>query len=114
MNTRSGKRQPRSKEHLKGIMVYIPEELNIRLARYSEDWRVSKSRLVREGLESRIVGAKDDPYTKGFNEGLLEAVEICKGIALLQMMYPSGTPIWKHLEEQIKQSRRDKGASSEG
>lgn len=114
MNTKSGKRQQRSKERLQGIMVYIPVDLNVRLSRYAEDWRISKSRLVRDGIESRIVGHNLDPFTQGFNRGLEEAVNICKEISLLKMLYPSGTPVWKHIEEQIRQARRDKGEDSAG
>ena len=69
MNTRSGKRQPRSKERLQGIMVYIPVDLNVRLAKYAEEWRISKSHIVRDGIESRIVGVNENPYVKGFNHG---------------------------------------------
>lgn len=108
MNTRSGKRQPRSKERLQGIMVYIPVDLNVRLAKYAEEWRISKSHIVRDGIESRIVGVKENPYVKGFNHGLQEAINICKEVSLLKMMYPSGTPVWKHLEEQINQARKSK------
>ena len=113
MNTNSGKKTQRSKERLQGIMVYIPVDLNVRLSRYAEDWRISKSRIVRDGIESRIVGAKEDPYTEGFNKGLEEAVNICKEISLLKMMYPSGTPVWKHIEDQIRQARRGKVGSNE-
>lgn len=107
MNTKAGKRQPRSKESLQGVMVYIPVELNIRLSKYAEEWRVSKSSIVRDGIESRITHGVDNPYVRGFNAGLEEAVKIAKDIALMKMAYPSGTPVWKHLEDQIMQSKRN-------
>lgn len=107
MNTKAGKRQPRSKEKLQGVMVYIPVDLNIRLSKYAEEWRVSKSSIVRDGVESRITHGVDNPYVKGFNAGLEEAVKIAKEIALMKMAYPSGTPVWKHLEDQIMQSKRN-------
>lgn len=107
MSTNSGKRQPRSKEKLQGVMVYIPIDLNIRLSKYAEEWRVSKSSIVRDGIESRVTHGVEDPYVKGFNAGLEQAVNTAKSVALMNMMYPSGTPVWKHLEDQILASKKD-------
>lgn len=107
MNTRTGKRQARSKEKLQGVMVYIPVDLNVRLSKYSEEWRVSKSSIVRDGIESRVSHGVEDPYVKGFNNGLEEAVRICKEIAIMKMMYPSGTTVWKHFEDQVMAVKKD-------
>lgn len=114
MSTKGGKRQARSKEKLHAVMVYLPEDLTIKLAKYAEDWRMSKSILLREGLETRILGYKEDPFSAGFNRGLEAAIDVIKEQSLMKMQYPSGTPVWKHIEELLQNVRRTKGEQSAG
>ena len=72
------------------VMVYIePKELG-ELKRYAKTTRKTVSQIVREGVSMRMAGVQEDPYSKGFKEGLNKAMELTRSTDGAQMKFPSG------------------------
>lgn len=70
-------------------MIYLPPKLKLALQTYAEKNKISGSKVASEGIAMRLNG-DDDPFNRGFNEGLREAMKIVQGVEGARMMFPSG------------------------
>ena len=94
------------------VMIYLPTKLKIAFQAYAEKNKISGSKVAAEGIVMRISG-EDDPFNKGFNEGLREAMKIVQGVEGAKMMFPSGKSfgnlvceaIDKYIREQTEYDR---------
>jgi hypothetical protein len=63
--------------------------------------------VASEGIEMRLSG-DDDPYNKGFNGGLNEAMRIVKQTEGAKMMFPSGKSFGQLVCEEIERYIRER------
>lgn len=90
------------------VMIYLPIDLNNELKRYVKKSKLSGSKVASEGIAMRLSG-DDDPYNKGFNAGLNEAMRIVKHTEGAKMMFPSGKSFGQLVCEEIERYIREKG-----
>jgi hypothetical protein len=57
------------------------------------------ARILREGLEVRM--AQDNPYLKGFNDGLSAATKVINDHQASQMRFPSGQSFGELINAEI-------------
>ena len=57
------------------------------------------ARILREGLEVRM--AQDNPYLKGFNDGLNAAINVINANQASQMRFPSGQSFGELINTEI-------------
>jgi hypothetical protein len=82
-----GKTMTLSKK-LKPFMTYLDDADYLKLKKFSKSKKVTMARILREGLEVRM--AQDNPYLKGFNDGLSAATKVINENQASQMRFPSG------------------------
>jgi len=73
---------------LKPFMTYLDDADYVKLKKFARTKRVTMARILREGLEVRM--AEDNPYLKGFNDGLIAATKVINENQASQMRFPSG------------------------
>jgi len=73
---------------LKPFMTYLDDADYVKLKKFARTKRVTMARILREGLEVRM--AEDNPYLKGFNDGLTAATKVINENQASQMRFPSG------------------------
>ena len=87
-------------------MVYLSPDDKIALKKYAIDHDVRESRLIREGVQARISGDSLDPYTEGYNAGLMDIVEDVKTQTLFHSALPSGKKYYAFIEETADRLQR--------
>lgn len=73
---------------LKPFMTYLDDADYVKLKKFAKSKKVTMARILREGLEVRM--AQDNPYLKGFNDGLNAAIKVINANQASQMRFPSG------------------------
>ena len=89
------------------IMVYVEDAEKKRITKFAEKCNISVGQLAREGFKMRMAGG-DDPFNKGFNQGLNEAMKIVSNTEGAKMMFPSGKSFAHLVCENIEAYMRDK------
>lgn len=88
------------------IMVYVDLTEKERITKFAEKCGISVGQLAREGFKMRMAGG-DDPFNKGFNQGLNEAMRIVNACEGATMMFPSGKSFAKIVCDDIEKFLRD-------
>ena len=88
------------------IMVYVEDAEKKRIAKFAEKCGISVGQLAREGFKMRMAGG-DDPFNKGFNQGLNEAIRIANDCDGATMMFPSGKTFAKVVSDDIEKFLRE-------
>jgi plasmid stability protein len=89
------------------LMVYLPPDEVTELKKCAKAHGKSVSQIVREGVRSRLAGA-ENPYVKGFDDGLNAAMEIALKTKGAQMMFPSGKSFGELVRDEIDKFKLDK------
>jgi hypothetical protein len=84
---------------LKPFMTYLDDADYVKLKRFARTKKVTMARILREGLEVRM--AQDNPYLKGFNDGLTAATKVINDHQASQMRFPSGKSFGELINEEI-------------
>lgn len=84
---------------LKPFMTYIDENDYIKLKKFAKLKRITMAQILREGLNLRM--ASDNPYLKGFNDGLTAANKAVNQNQLFQMRFPSGQSFGELMTSEI-------------
>lgn len=88
-----------SKDKFKGYMVYLAPADIKRLQKFAKQSKVSSSQVMRDALDARL--APENPYIKGFNAGLVKAVDTIANMQASQMRFPSGKSYAELVEEEL-------------
>lgn len=83
----------------KQFVVYFDEETHGRIKDFAIKNNISMNQLIREGVEQRM--ANDNPYVKGFNEGLAKAMIVVTDNKAAQMRFPSGKSFAELINEEL-------------
>ena len=89
------------------VMIYLHPDERERLTRFAKQMNVPASQIAREGIRMRMEG-DDNPYNKGFNEGLNEAMRIVRANKGAEMRFPSGKSFAQLVCEDIELFMREK------
>jgi len=92
-----------SKDKFKGYMVYLAPADIKRLQKFAKQSNVSSSQVMREAIEARLT--PENPYIKGFNDGLSKSIATVLGMQSSQMRFPSGKSFGELVEEELLQQR---------
>ena len=84
---------------LKPFMTYLDDSDYVKLKRFAKSKKVTMARILREGLEVRM--AQDNPYLKGFNDGLTAATNVINEHQASQMRFPSGQSFGEMMSVEI-------------
>ena len=84
---------------LKPFMTYLDDADYVKLKKFARTKRVTMARILREGLEVRM--AEDNPYLKGFNDGLTAATKVINENQASQMRFPSGQSFGELMNSEI-------------
>ena len=84
---------------LKPFMTYLDDHDYVKLKKFAKAKRVTMARILREGLEVRM--AQDNPYLKGFNDGLTAATKVINEHQASQMRFPSGQSFGEMMSAEI-------------
>ena len=84
---------------LKPFMTYLDDADYLKLKKFSKSKKVTMARILREGLELRM--AQNNPYLKGFNDGLSAATKVINEHQASQMRFPSGKSFGELINEQV-------------
>ena len=71
------------------VMIYLSPDDKERLTKFATKNKIPATQIAREGIRMRLIG-NDNPYNKGFNDGLNEAMRITRANQGAQMKFPSG------------------------
>ena len=85
-------------------MVYMTPPQIKELKTFAKTSRLSVSQVIREAALMRM--NNEDPYNKGFNDGLDCAIETACNNANLQMRFPNGKTFADCLADDIQQFKR--------
>lgn len=88
------------------IMVYVDLAEKERITKFAEKCNISVGQLAREGFKMRMAGS-NDPFNKGFNQGLNEAIRIANACEGATMMFPSGKTFAKVVSDDIEKFLRE-------
>ena len=88
------------------IMVYIEDTEKKRITKFAEKCGISVGQLAREAFKMRLAGS-NDPFNKGFNQGLNEAIRIVNDCEGATMMFPSGKTFAKVVSDDIEKFLRE-------
>lgn len=102
----------RHKANTNAVMVYLDDDLLIRLDEFSRDHCKSKSSLAREALEARLSESPDN-YVSGFNDGLNAAVMSIKDVDAFQIRFPSGKTFMDLLADEVAGMYRERPEKKE-
>jgi len=84
---------------LKPFMTYLDDADYVKLKKFARTKKVTMARILREGLEVRM--AEDNPYLKGFNDGLTTATKVINDNQASQMRFPSGQSFGELMTSEI-------------
>ena len=84
---------------LKPFMTYLDDHDYVKLKKFAKAKKVTMARILREGLEVRM--AQDNPYLKGFNDGLTVATNVINAHQASQMRFPSGQSFGEMMSTEI-------------
>ena len=84
------------------VMIYLSHDDKERLTKYATKNRIPASQVAREGIRMRMDGG-DNPYNKGFNDGLNEAMQITRANKGAEMKFPSGKSFADVFKDDIEQ-----------
>jgi len=84
---------------LKPFMTYLDDADYVKLKKFARTKKVTMARILREGLEVRM--AQDNPYLKGFNDGLSAATKVINDHQASQMRFPSGQSFGELINAEI-------------
>ena len=84
---------------LKPFMTYLDDDEYVKLKKFAKTKKVTMARILREGLEVRM--AQDNPYLKGFNDGLTAAIKVVNENQASQMRFPSGQSFGELMTSEI-------------
>ena len=88
-------------------MIYLNHDLAKKLEKYADKENISQSKIACEGIEMRLSG-EDDPFNRGFNQGLNDAMKIVRETQGAKMMFPSGKSFAQLVCEGIEDFMREK------
>ena len=88
---------------LKPFMTYIDDADYVKLRKFAKAKRLTMAQVLREGLSMRV--ATDNPYLRGFNEGLDASIKIISGHHAAQMRFPSGQSFADLMTDEIMKQR---------
>ena len=84
---------------VKPFMTYLDDADYVKLKKFAKAKKVTMARILREGLEVRM--AQDNPYLKGFNDGLNAATNVINANQASQMRFPSGQSFGELINAEI-------------
>lgn len=84
---------------VKPFMTYLDDADYVKLKKFAKAKKVTMARILREGLEVRM--AQDNPYLKGFNDGLNAATNVINAHQASQMRFPSGQSFGELINAEI-------------
>jgi hypothetical protein len=84
---------------VKPFMTYLDDADYVKLKKFAKSKKVTMARILREGLEVRM--AQDNPYLKGFNDGLNAAINVINANQASQMRFPSGQSFGELINTEI-------------
>ena len=95
-------------------MTYLDDADYVKLKKFAKAKKVTMARILREGLEVRM--AQDNPYLKGFNDGLNAATNVINANQASQMRFPSGQSFGELINAEIAKliMREVDGESTKG
>ena len=85
-------------------MTYLDDADYVKLKKFAKAKKVTMARILREGLEVRM--AQDNPYLKGFNDGLNATTKVINEHQASQMRFPSGKSFAELIVEELAVERR--------
>jgi hypothetical protein len=88
------------------VMVYIEPTERDKVFAFAKKCGISVAQLAREAFKMRMAGS-NDPFNKGFNQGLNEAMRIVNACEGATMMFPSGKSFAKIVCDDIEKFLRD-------
>jgi hypothetical protein len=88
------------------ITIYLEQSEKERITKFAEKSDISVGQLAREAFKMRMVGG-DNPFNKGFNQGLNEAIRIANACEGASMMFPSGKTFAKVVSDDIEKFLRE-------
>ncbi len=99
---------------VKPFMTYLDDADYVKLKKFAKAKKVTMARILREGLEVRM--AQDNPYLKGFNDGLNAATNVINANQASQMRFPSGQSFGELINAEIAKliMREVDGESTKG
>ena len=99
---------------VKPFMTYLDDADYVKLKKFAKAKKVTMARILREGLEVRM--AQDNPYLKGFNDGLNAATNVINANQASQMRFPSGQSFGELINAEIAKliMREVNGESTKG
>jgi hypothetical protein len=86
--TTSKKNKVAPSKKLKPFMTYLDIDDYAKLKKFAKSERITMAQILREGLNLRMTS--DNPYIKGFNDGLIAANNTVNQNQVFQMKFPSG------------------------
>lgn len=94
-------------------MLYIESKELAALKTFAKANRTTMSQVARDGIRMRMSGS-EDPYNKGFNDGLALAMDLAKKTKGAQMMFPSGKSFAGLVCEEIERYVRESNGRHNG
>jgi len=88
------------------ITIYLEQSEKERITKFAEKSDISVGQLAREAFKMRMAGG-NDPFNKGFNQGLNEAIRITNSCEGATMMFPSGKTFAKVVSDDIEKFLRE-------
>jgi hypothetical protein len=88
------------------ITIYLEQSEKERITKFAEKSDISVGQLAREAFKMRMAGG-NDPFNKGFNQGLNEAIRIANVCEGATMMFPSGKTFAKVVSDDIEKFLRE-------
>jgi len=88
-------------------MIYLSPDDKKRMTNYAKVNKIPATQIAREGIRMRMEG-DENPYNKGFNEGLNEAMRITRANQGAEMKFPSGKSFAQLVCDDIEKFMREK------
>ena len=88
------------------ITIYVETAEKARITKFAEKSDLSVGQLSREAFQMRMAGG-NNPFNKGFNQGLNEAMRIVNACEGATMMFPSGKTFAKVVCDDIEKFLRE-------
>jgi hypothetical protein len=88
------------------ITIYLEQSEKERITNFAKKSDISVGQLAREAFKMRMAG-NNDPFNKGFNQGLNEAIRIANACEGATMMFPSGKTFAKVVSDDIEKFLRE-------
>ena len=95
------------------VMLYIESKELAALKSFAKVNRTTMSQVARDGIRMRMSGS-EDPYNKGFNDGLAMAMDLAKKTKGAQMMFPSGKSFAELVCDEIEKHVRESNGRYNG